>query len=157
MIVKKQPQFSYAQPPEHLPVLNMLSYRGDGYYSYYYGTTYDRIRRSYRQAIADQSVEAIVLDIASSGGTVEGCFDLVDDIYKSRGMKPVYAILNETGLSGAYAIASAADKIYIPRTGLAGSVGVRMVHIEESAWESENGLKYTEIYEGDRKNAGDQK
>jgi signal peptide peptidase SppA len=137
-----------------IPIANTLTYRDRGYYSYYFGTTYERIRQSFRQAASDQSVSAIVFDVASSGGLVEGCFDLVDDIYRARGAKPIYAVLNEYGLSAAYAIASAADRVIIPRTGKAGSVGVRMVHIDESAWESEQGLKYTEIYAGARKNDG---
>ncbi|TOL42864.1 serine peptidase, partial [Vibrio parahaemolyticus] len=70
----------------------------------------------------------ICLDIDSPGGEVAGCFDLVDLIYELRGKKPIYAILSENAYSAAYAIASAADKIYVPRTGGVGSVGVIVIH-----------------------------
>jgi len=73
-------------------------------------TGYDGIRLNFLQALADPEVEAIVLDIDSPGGEVSGCFDLVDTIFTARGMKPIRAILNEVAYSGAYAIASAADK-----------------------------------------------
>lgn len=135
-----------------IPVLNLLTYRSEGYWSYMYGdTTYQEIRDHFRQALADQSVSAIVLDIASPGGTVEGCFDLVDEIYAARSVKPIYALINESAYSAAYAIASAASKVFIPRTGMTGSIGILMEHVDRSKMESEIGLRFTEIYAGDRK------
>ena len=135
-----------------IPVLNILSYRPLDYWSYLFSdTTYQEIRKNFRQAMGDNSVSAVVMDIASPGGGVEGIFDLVDEIYQSRGVKPIYAMINESALSAAYLIASAADKVFLPRTGFAGSIGTKAVHIDESAAEAEAGLKYTEIYSGDRK------
>jgi len=135
-----------------IPVLNILSYRSLDYWSYLFSdTTYQQIRANFRQALGDNTVSAIVLDVASPGGTSEGLFDLVDEIYQSRGVKPIYSMINESACSAAYAIASAADKVYLPRTGAVGSIGVRAVHIDESAAEEMAGLKYTEIYAGARK------
>lgn len=135
-----------------IPVLSILSYRPLDYWSYLFSdTTYQEIRKNFRQAMGDNSVSAVVMDIASPGGGVEGVFDLVDEIYQSRGVKPIYAVINESALSAAYLIASAADKVFLPRTGFAGSIGTKAVHIDESAAEADAGLKYTEIYSGDRK------
>jgi signal peptide peptidase SppA len=136
-----------------IPVRGVLTQEYDWFTDYLFGcTTYGDIRDQFRQALNDPAVTAIVFDIASPGGEVAGCFDLVDEIYEARGMKPVYAIANEFAYSAAYAIASSAEKIYLPRTGGVGSVGVICIHIDQSQWDEQMGLKYTAIFAGDRKN-----
>jgi len=95
-------------------------------------TGYDGIRQNLFAALDDPNVEAIVLDIDSPGGEVAGCFDLVDTIYAARGRKPIWSILNESAYSAAYAIASAADRIVVPRTGGVGSIGVITAHVDLS-------------------------
>ncbi|CDH24358.1 Peptidase family S49 domain-containing protein [Xenorhabdus bovienii str. kraussei Becker Underwood] len=114
-------------------------------------TGYDGIRQVFLTALHDPKVKGICLDIDSPGGEVAGCFDLADLIYQSRGDKPIHAILNENAYSAAYAIASAADKIYVPRTGGVGSVGVIVIHCDWSQRIKEDGLTVTIITYGDRK------
>lgn len=117
-------------------------------------TGYDGIRQNLLTAIADPKVRAIVLDIDSPGGEVAGCFDLVDTIYQARGSKPIWSILNESAYSAGYAIASAADKVIVPRTGGTGSVGVISMHVDFSKALSDSGLTVTIISFGDRKADG---
>ncbi|MCP9269874.1 S49 family peptidase [Xenorhabdus sp. XENO-1] len=114
-------------------------------------TGYDGIRQVFLTALHDPKVKGICLDIDSPGGEVAGCFDLVDLIYQSRGEKPIHAILSENAYSAAYAIASAADKITVPRTGGVGSVGVIVIHCDWSQRIKEDGLTVTIITYGDRK------
>ncbi|WP_244590453.1 S49 family peptidase [Xenorhabdus stockiae] len=114
-------------------------------------TGYDGIRQVFLRALNDPAVKGICLDIDSPGGEVAGCFDLVDLIYQSRGEKPIHAILSENAYSAAYAIASAADRIIVPRTGGVGSVGVIVIHCDWSQHIKEDGLKVTIITYGDRK------
>ncbi|WP_129991840.1 S49 family peptidase [Rahnella sp. CFA14(1/10)] len=114
-------------------------------------TGYDGIRACFLQALNDGEVKAICLDIDSPGGEVAGCFDLVDEIYAARGSKPVWAILSESAYSAAYALASAADKIIVPRTGGVGSVGVIVMHVDWSQKIKKDGLAVTIITYGDRK------
>lgn len=114
-------------------------------------TGYDGIRQVFLTALHDPKVKGICLDIDSPGGEVAGCFDLADLIYQSRGDKPIHAILNENAYSAAYAIASAADRIYVPRTGGVGSVGVIVIHCDWSQRIKEDGLTVTIITYGDRK------
>ena len=117
-------------------------------------TGYDGIRQNFLPALADPKVTAIVLDVDSPGGEVAGCFDLVDMIYKARGTKPVWAILNEAAYSAAYAIASAADRIYVPRTGGTGSIGVIWMHMDWSKALDSAGFKVTFITYGASKADG---
>jgi len=112
---------------------------------------YDGIRESILRAHADPAVEAIVLDVDSPGGEVAGCFDLVDTIYGLRGDKPIWSILTESAYSAGYAIASAADRVIVPRTGGVGSIGVITMHIDWSKALTSAGLAVTFITYGDRK------
>jgi len=117
-------------------------------------TGYDGIRQNLAVALADPSIRAVMLRINSPGGEVCGCFDLVDAIYKARGSKPIWAILDESAYSAAYAIASAADRVIVPRTGGTGSIGVIWVHVDWSKALSEAGLAVSIIQYGDRKADG---
>jgi len=136
-----------------IPVCGVLSYKQDEFMEWLFGeTSYETISRQFQAALADPNVTGIIFDIDSPGGEVSGCFDLVDEIYNARGIKPVSAIVNEMAYSAAYAIASAAEKVYIPRTASAGSVGVICVHMDQSKFDEGIGVKYTPIYAGARKN-----
>lgn len=115
------------------------------------GTSYDTIRAQFQSALNNSTVSAIILDIDSYGGEVSGCFDLVDEIFNARSIKPIYAIANEMAYAGAYAIASAAEKIFLPRTGGVGSIGVLYVHMDQSNYDKKIGVKYTPIYAGSHK------
>ena len=135
-----------------IPVHGVLSYRTDELMEWFFGdTSYETIREEFRSAIADPAVKAIVLDVDSPGGEVSGCMDLVDEIYQARGTKPIYAVVNETAFSAAYAIASAAETIYLSRTAGAGSIGVITVHLDQSKFDENQGAKYTVIHTGARK------
>lgn len=115
---------------------------------------YDGIRQNLFTALADPEVKAIALDIDSPGGEVAGCFDLVDTIYAARGRKPIWSILNEAAYSAAYAIASAADRVIVPRTGGVGSIGVICAHVDLSQALTTAGVKVTFITYGDYKADG---
>jgi signal peptide peptidase SppA len=117
-------------------------------------TGYDGIRANLSMALEDDSVRAIVLDCDSPGGEVAGCFDLVDAIFEARGEKPIHAILTENAYSACYAIASAADRIVVPRTGGTGSVGVICAHVDFSRMLDSSGITVELITYGDRKADG---
>jgi signal peptide peptidase SppA len=117
-------------------------------------TGYDGIRGNLLAALNDPEVRAIVMHIDSPGGEVSGCFDLVDLIYESRGTKPIWAILEESAYSAAYAIASACDRIIVPRTGGTGSVGVICAHVDFSKALTAAGITVELITYGERKADG---
>ena len=137
-----------------IPVCGTLVQRTGTLRPYSGMSGYDGIRQNFLTALADPAVEAIVLDVDSPGGEVAGCFDLVDTIYSARGMKPIWSVLNEHAYSAAYAIASAADRITVPRTGGTGSVGVICMHVDMSKALDKAGLSVTIIQYGARKADG---
>lgn len=114
-------------------------------------TTYSEIWNAFDLALADDAVQGIVLDIDSPGGEVNGVFDLADHIFSSRGIKPITAVVNESAYSAAYLLASAAEKIVIPRTGGAGSIGVIATHADLSRLEDAAGITVTHVFAGARK------
>lgn len=117
-------------------------------------TGYDGIRQNFIQALGDPGVQGIMLAIDSPGGEVAGCFDLTDQIRAARGSKPIWAVLCENACSAAYALASATDKIIVPRTGVVGSIGVIWMHVDLSQMFEKAGVKVTIVKRGARKADG---
>ncbi|WP_406828659.1 S49 family peptidase [Wolbachia endosymbiont (group A) of Icerya purchasi] len=115
-------------------------------------TSYENIHEEIESALEDKSIETILLDIDSPGGEVKGVFDLADFIYSARGKKRIIAIANDDAYSAAYAIASSAEKIFLTRTSGVGSIGVIASHIDQSRFDEKQGIKYTTIFAGSRKN-----
>jgi signal peptide peptidase SppA len=117
-------------------------------------TGYNAIRTNFFTALNDPAVAAIALDIDSPGGDCAGMLDLTDAIFAARGVKPIWAILDETAASAAYAIAAAADRVTIPRTGYAGSIGVICLHVDVSKMLEKDGVTVTVIQFGAHKADG---
>jgi len=112
---------------------------------------YTDIQREVQDAATDTAVKAILLDIDSHGGEVAGAFDAADAIYAARSAKPVFAVANNDALSGAYLLASGADRIYVSRTSGVGSVGVMVTHLDMTGNDEKLGFKYTIVHAGARK------
>lgn len=102
-------------------------------------------------AMNDPQVKGILLEIDSDGGEVPGVFELGQRIRGMSEFKPVIAHANERALSGGYVLASAAEEIYTPQTGLVGSIGVRMMHVDQSKYDEKRGFVYTDIFAGAHK------
>jgi signal peptide peptidase SppA len=115
--------------------------------------SYGDIGDAIASAMDDSSVRGVILDVDSPGGEVGGLFDLVERMsaIKSTSSKPVWAVANEGALSAAYAIASAADRLYVTRTGEIGSIGVVAVHVDESGADAKAGLSWSFVFAGEQK------
>lgn len=112
------------------------------------GTSTDLLRRDFQAAIDDPNVTAIVLDLDTPGGAIEGTAELADLIYLSRGIKPIVAAIDELAASAGTWIATAADKVIIPTTGVTGSIGVALTHYDFSEQDKSAGIKKTTITAG---------
>lgn len=115
---------------------------------------YDSIRLNFETAMQDEEARGILLMVDSPGGEVPGCFDCADTMFEARGEKPVWACIDEMACSAGYAIASTADRVVVPRTGLAGSIGVVCMHLDVTAWLNKEGIKPTFIQYGEQKTDG---
>ncbi|HIC66775.1 MAG TPA: S49 family peptidase [Paracoccus sp.] len=114
-------------------------------------TSYEGIAAQLQAALADPTIRGIALDIDSFGGEVAGAFDLADRIRAARAQKPVHAFVADHALSAAYALASQADRIVLPRTGTVGSIGVVAMHSDMSGALDQKGIAVTLIHAGTRK------
>ena len=115
-------------------------------------TSYAAIASQIDAALASPEVAAILLDVDSPGGESGGVFDLADRIRSAAQVKPVWAVANDMAFSAAYALASAATKVFVSRTGGVGSIGVIAMHVDQSEKDAQDGVRYTAVFAGDRKN-----
>lgn len=114
-------------------------------------TSYGSIRRALAAALADSSVTGIALYIDSPGGEVAGCADMADAIAAAQGAKPLHAIVGKMACSAAYWLASACNRVTVPRTGIVGSVGVLMLPTNVTGAPDRAGITITTIQYGERK------
>lgn len=73
--------------------------------------------------------QAVILRINSPGGSPVQAGIVNDEIRRLRGKypdKPLYAVVEDVCASGGYYIAAAADKIYVNKASIVGSIGVLM-------------------------------
>ena len=107
-----------------------------------------------RQAVADDAVSQILLDIDSPGGSVYGVSELGDAILSARARKPVVAIANSLAASAAYWIGSQAGEFYVTSGGEVGSIGVWQAHFDYSQAFAAEGVTPTLISAGKYKAEG---
>ena len=116
-------------------------------------TSYHDIEAMAEAAFADPQVRAVLLEIDSSGGEAGGVFDVAQRLrtLAQTSGKPLWAIADEAALSAAYAIAAAADRLWLTRTAEVGSIGVVAVHVDESVADAKAGMTYTFLHAGAHK------
>jgi len=88
----------------------------------------DVVLTAVRAAFEDNGARAVVLLINSPGGSPVQAGIINDELrrLKAKYNKPVYAVVEETCASAAYYIAVAADRIFVDKASVVGSIGVLM-------------------------------
>lgn len=115
-------------------------------------TSYSSLEKVLSQAVNDPHIEGIILDMDSPGGEAGGVFDLSDRLFELNQIKPIWAVVNDSCFSAAYALAASAGRVFVTRTAGVGSIGVIAVHVDQSVRDSQMGLHYSTIYAGAHKN-----
>lgn len=85
--------------------------------------------KALKKAFESKQSQAVVLNINSPGGSPVQSDEIWQEIQylkKAHSDKKLYAVIGDTGASGAYYIASAADEILVNPSSLVGSIGVIM-------------------------------
>ena len=131
-----------------IPVYGVIDKRANLFMDFSGGTSTELLQRDIKTALSDPNVGAILLDIDSPGGSVDGTKELSDFIFGSRGQKPIIAYGNGMMASAAYWIGSAADAVVTNETSIVGSIGVALTHYDRSAADEKAGVKRTMIYSG---------
>ncbi len=89
----------------------------------------DDILAALNNAFEDKRSKAVVLRINSPGGSPVTAGIIYDEIRRLRTKNPnipIYAVVEDICASGGYYIAAAADRIYVDKASLVGSIGVLM-------------------------------
>lgn len=109
------------------------------------GTSMEQLAKSFVALRDDSAVKAIVLDVDSPGGSVDGLPEVAELIRSSRGAKPIVSQVNVRAASAAYWLAVQADEVAVTPSGDVGSIGVLTVHEDISAALEKAGIKETVI------------
>ena len=89
----------------------------------------DAVMNSLHEAYESKGTKGIILRINSPGGSPVQAGIINDEIKRLRKLHPtipVYAVVEDICASGGYYIAAAADKIYVDKASIVGSIGVLM-------------------------------
>ncbi|HLA74533.1 MAG TPA: S49 family peptidase [Gammaproteobacteria bacterium] len=89
----------------------------------------DNIITGLRAAFKDKNTAGVILRINSPGGSPVQAGYINDEIQRLRAKYPnipLYAVITDICASGGYYVAVAADKIYVDKASLVGSIGVLM-------------------------------
>lgn len=108
-------------------------------------------------AVADPEVKAVVTVYNTPGGVIGGVPEAFDRMFKLRGNgKPMVAVVSGTCASAGLWLASASEQLESTPTGLVGSLGVYMPHVDLSgAYEQAGVVKsYVEAPLGGYKTEG---
>lgn len=98
----------------------------------------DLLAQGLRGAFEAENAKAVLLKINSPGGSPVQANYVYNEIRRLREAYPdkkLYAVITDMGASGAYYIASAADRIYADPASIVGSIGVIMASfgVQEAA------------------------
>lgn len=89
----------------------------------------DKIIGALQQAYKDKNTQGVVLRINSPGGSPVQAGYINDEIRRLRAKHkdiPFYVVVQDVCASGGYYVAAAADKIFVDKASIVGSIGVLM-------------------------------
>ncbi|HHT9131265.1 MAG TPA: signal peptide peptidase SppA [Candidatus Tripitaka californicus] len=114
-----------------------------------------RVKEELEKARKDDHIKAVVLRINSPGGTVTASDIIRHEIKKFKEEKPVKVVACFTGLgtSGAYYVATSADKIVALPTSVTGSIGVILIKVNVQGLMEKVGIANETVKSGDKKDA----
>jgi signal peptide peptidase SppA len=105
-------------------------------------------------AEADPKIDTVILDIHSPGGSVTGTPETAARVARMRETKEVHAYTATMCCSGAYYIASQADRIAAAPSSIMGSIGVYMAIIDQTRQLENEGIAVELIKAGRLKAMG---
>jgi len=118
------------------------------------GISGETIINELRVAVDDNSVRAIVLSLDTPGGTVDGVSDVVLAIKEAKTSKPVITYANGLLASAGVWLGVTSNAVVCNEMAQVGSIGVIMVHQEESKAKVKSDITTTVLTAGKYKGDG---
>ena len=117
-------------------------------------TTYQGLQTQIARAARNADVKAVVFEIDSFGGMVNGAFETAAAMAALSKIKPTIAILTDFAYSAAYLLASQCRQIVMPKFGGCANIGALILHADYSGNLKQEGIKVTIIQAGAHKTDG---
>ncbi len=112
----------------------------------------DSVAEEIFQAEEDETIQAILIDVDSPGGTPVAGDEILTAIEHAR--KPTVAVIRDQGTSAAYWAIASVDHIIASPVSDVGSIGVTMSYLELAGSSEYAGTRWVDISSGDFKDAG---
>ncbi|MCX7429055.1 MAG: S49 family peptidase [Planctomycetia bacterium] len=119
------------------------------------GCDIDRLTDAIRDAADNDAVRAILFDVYSPGGAVEGLATACDEVRRAASRKRVEAHVSDLCASAAFMVVSQCHRISASRMSLCGSIGTRWVLLDCSEMLAKAGVKVIDLNTSPLKSAGD--
>jgi len=117
-------------------------------------TDMNQVAEAIQEAVAQDAVKSILLDIDSPGGTVNGTPELAQAVADATKLKSIHAFSAGQMCSAAYWIASQCDAVYATPSARVGSIGVMLPFIDSAEKFRSQGLKVEVFAAGKFKGMG---
>jgi len=123
-----------------------------------------QVKQLLRDAVDDETIKGVILEINSGGGTIYGAHAIADGVeyYRDKTHRPVFAHIQGMGASGAFWAAASADTIAADYGSSIGSIGVIFGPFKyydkvmaEGQILTQNGIESQYISAGKSKDLGD--
>lgn len=137
---------------EIIPLTGVITTTGDSGLLSEKTTQSDKITKELKNAEKNEQIRAVIIEINSPGGAPVASYEIAEAIKKMK--KPTVAVIRETGASGAYWAATAANKIYANPLSVTGSIGVLASHLEFAGTMKKYNMTYRRLVAGKYKDAG---
>jgi signal peptide peptidase SppA len=148
------PTFTVQDGVGIVPVKGPLISGSAGFLRFFGVTGYSDIQDGVLGAATSKGVKAIMLDVATGGGAVEGADETSTFIADIGKLKPVVTFASGNMLSAGIWVGSAGQRLLASQTSLLGSIGAMMVHTEYSKQRTNAGITDTVIRSGKWKALG---
>jgi protease-4 len=132
-----------------IPIEGLISTTEEGFTA---GVESQSIIKLIEEAQKNDRIKAILLEINSPGGTPVATDEISSAVKEAN--KTTVAVIRETGTSGAFWVATAADRVFANRMSVTGSIGVQASRLEFAGLISDYNITYRRLTAGRLKDAG---
>lgn len=102
----------------------------------------EKYAKEIRKARRDSTIKAIVLRVNSPGGSAMASEEILEEIMKTKGQKPIVVSMGDVAASGGYYISCGADKVLANPNTITGSIGVISIFFKTQKFFNDLGITF---------------